>query len=178
MLALSILVVFNSCSGGSDKSSDKGDKEQPSNDKCNGINKVEKFTFNDVDYTFDIKGVSCDLTKGLSYRVILTNYEDWDKSVSKMVEGDVKIILALSSPKDGVFKDGLYTYGNNGDKDNKVALSVYVGTSGNQTFNYANIEDAGFMEISYLDDNQICGKAHLIGQNNSEIIAEFSAQDK
>lgn len=178
ILALSVLVVFNSCSS-SDESGEKDskkDKKEKTSSNCDGVNKVEKFSFNDVDYTFEVKGVSCDKYEELTYRIFLTNYEDWEKS--KLEEGNVKIIIALNSPKGGKFEKGVYTFGNSAEKGNKVALSIYTGTSGMQTYNLANIDDAGFVEVSYLDDETICGKVHLIGQNNSELIADFSAEEK
>ena len=175
LIIMAALTVFGACSG--KKGADSGNNSG-STKKCDGINKIEKFTFKGEDLKFDVKHAICDMIQGATYRIILTNYDDPDKRSSEIKEGEKKIVIALTKPEGGKYAKGIYTYGNDGNKINKVSFSFYNGNARNKTFNLSNVINAGKVDVSYLDAKNICGIAQLKGQEGSELKVSFNAEDK
>lgn len=174
LLLAASFIIFAACGGGGDdKKKDGETKEQSA--KCDETNNVEIMKVDSVDLDFEIVEAFGNHVEGVSYRVIFTNYpfEEFSE-YADLEEGKVKMVIGIFNPTGGEFMPGDYTY--NGET-NKVAFTLENGPN-NVYHNTAGIDDPGKVVITHIDNNKICGTAHLIGQGGNEIKVSFSADHK
>lgn len=166
-------VLLTSC--GSSSSGDS-DSAGASAYECTHTNQIEELFFDDADQTFEIKNVFGSHYKGMSYRVIFTNYEgDKYKSASALEGNEMNIVVGLLAPdptKD--FIPGDYT--TKGNADGLLKHACQIERAGKNVYCVVRDGDGGIVHIDHADEHSICGTVN-VKCSDLKIKGSFSAQN-
>ncbi|MFC1616381.1 hypothetical protein ACFL21_04520 [Patescibacteria group bacterium] len=162
ILTLFVMMSFSAC-GGSDDKNGNGDSADSGDTKDGGTTACA-----DTDITFVAPKASVDgfdfteswgnynTTYG-TYRAIFTNYPKADDSDFKSMEGDeIKVSIMVYKTDGSELTPGTYSL----QEDNSMAVNI---SSAKGTMDAASLndEDIGFIEITHVDDEKICGTADV-----------------
>lgn len=186
LLSMLFAVALMSCSSGTDDNNNSNqnnqnpdtehdDGNQPGTlTNCEFENKVERLFYDNTEQSFDLKAVYGSYVKGMSYRVIFTNYEGEEFKPSYKLEGDEQnIVVALGFVEKGKdFVAGDYRL--EGDENGYNKAIIQVEKAGSKVNCSYGDGDHGLLHITQLSDESICGSVDL-RCNELEIKATFSA---
>ena len=163
------LILLNGCGGDSEKF----------NSNCKESNELQKLIVNGE--TIDFKPTAFFAYKNdmMSYRLIITNYPQEEfKGFSALADGQIKLEIGIFDPEGDEYKPGEYTYKGNSNNKNRALFSL---TMGDMRY-YHQVStgepmDYGKIVITHVDENGMCGTAHLKGIKDNEVKLSFNVEN-